>query len=48
MDVCLECKYWIYEGRGLTDLCDVGRGDNFPRFGRQENLALFIVGEVSM
>ena len=38
----------LYEGGNLADLCDIGSGDNFPRFRRQEHLALFVVGEVSV
>lgn len=41
-----HCK--LYEGGNLADLCDIGSGDNFPRFRRQEHLALFVVGEVSV
>jgi len=49
-DGCLfECEYCgSYEGRSLTNLCDIGSSDNFPRFRRQENLALFVVREVSV
>jgi len=32
----------------LADLCNIGSGNNFPRFRQQENLALFVVGEVSV